>query len=528
MSVKPCSTERPALRLWLDRAGDLVWAIGLGLCALLVSVGQPPAPDAQELRVLETAQSMLEGQTLTPADAGGAQFVHQPPLSSWVVAMAFKLAGQPSLEAAHLLVASLGGLLLLATYFLAQTLHGRAVAWKAAGILAASVIFVEEFRRVSVEAFLVTAATLAIAAFAAALRSTARSSWPWFLGGYIGLALALLANGPLALVIVGLGVGCVLPEPVRARRPSSGHVVALGAALAPLIVWTAAVDLRVSDGFTVWSPSLALWPGPALEGSPQSSSYGASFLKWMAPFTLLFLASLAQGGWRGSRWRNCLLAGALALALVPATRESLLLLAPLAAVLTANQLHRWDGAGGPAWLYSIQASMIMVSAALLLGVGGAMQHVLVGAAVPVAVAMLVLLVFCAVHLVRGVPHPRSLLTLGMLLTLFYSAVLQVAVPKDLTPYNMSWYLRAVLEDQDTLCSLGNAGPAIQFFAGVRANTVSESTLEECVEAPNDTPTDPARTECSIGLGDFEAVEMPSTALATGGAVAIWRPRCPPP
>ncbi|MDR5900053.1 glycosyltransferase family 39 protein [Halomonas vilamensis] len=181
-----------------------VLAIRLGLTAIL------PFADTTEPRYAEIARIMAEsGDWITPWFDYGVPFWGKPPLSFWTQALSFKLFGIT--EFAGRLPSWLAntGIVYL-VYETAKALQGgpNIEASSARGLWAAVIYSTMALGFISAgtvmtDSFLVLATTLVIASLIIRLQGGS-ILWGWAF--FVGLAIGLLAKGPLALVLTGLPV----------------------------------------------------------------------------------------------------------------------------------------------------------------------------------------------------------------------------------------------------------------------------------------------------------------------------------
>lgn len=95
-------------------AAYLLLALALATLSLGVYLDLPLLGGIHEARVLETGREMLElGNWVVPHFTGEVR-LEKPPLPYWSSALAYLLAGEPSVVAARRVVAALGMLMLLA------------------------------------------------------------------------------------------------------------------------------------------------------------------------------------------------------------------------------------------------------------------------------------------------------------------------------------------------------------------------------------------------------------------------------
>lgn len=184
-----------ARRLWL-----LVGALAL---ARLAAMALLPLMDTTEARYGEIGRKMAAlGDWVTPWHAQGVPFWGKPPLSFWLTAGSFKLLGVSEF-AARLPHFACGALMAWLAWDLGR-LRDAATARLAVAVLAGSALFWVSAGAVMTDAALVAGTTLCMHAFWVALHAgeparRRRAGWLFF----AGLALGLLAKGPLALVLTG-------------------------------------------------------------------------------------------------------------------------------------------------------------------------------------------------------------------------------------------------------------------------------------------------------------------------------------
>lgn len=164
-----------------------------------------PMVDTSEPRYGEIARLMAEtGDWITPWFEPGVPFWGKPPFAFWMSALSFRLLGYS--EFAARLPAGIATLLTAYVLFqLALSLYGARVARWAVLIYTTSLLPFVAAGAVLTDPYLTLAVTLSLVAVA-----RLREQWhsPWRYGLSVGLALGMLAKGPLTLVLV---VAAALP-----------------------------------------------------------------------------------------------------------------------------------------------------------------------------------------------------------------------------------------------------------------------------------------------------------------------------
>jgi 4-amino-4-deoxy-L-arabinose transferase-like glycosyltransferase len=185
----------------LFTANRALTLLALLIIIRLVSLGLYPLMDTTEARYGEMARLMVEtGNWLTPQFDYGVPFWGKPPLHTWMSASFIALfdASEFFIRLPHWLAA----LLLLAVIGqFAKKIHLPAL--PSMLILSAIPVFYICTGAVMTDMALALAFTLAMSSFYLAWQGARRFAYL----GFAGLALGLLAKGPLILVLFGLGTG---------------------------------------------------------------------------------------------------------------------------------------------------------------------------------------------------------------------------------------------------------------------------------------------------------------------------------
>lgn len=181
-----------------------VLAIRLGLTAVL------PFADTTEPRYAEIARIMAEtGDWITPWFDYGMPFWGKPPLSFWAQALSFNLFGVTEFAGRLPSWLANAGIVYL-VYATAKSLHpepdtdaARIRGLWAAIVYSTTALGFLSAGTVMTDSFLVLATTLVLTSLIIRLQGGS-TRWGWAF--FIGLAMGLLAKGPLALVLTGLPV----------------------------------------------------------------------------------------------------------------------------------------------------------------------------------------------------------------------------------------------------------------------------------------------------------------------------------
>ncbi len=187
------------------RGGPLLWALAILVLMRIATLGVYPLMDTTEARYGEIARKMVElGDGITPWFDYGVPFWGKPPLSFWLTAASFKLFGIN--EFAARLPHLLGALLVVWLIWDWQARSSRREAMLAIVLLASSALFFVAAGAVMTDMTLTVGTTLAMRGFWLGLHGTdtGRRRERWLL--FLGLAVGLLAKGPIVLVLTGLPI----------------------------------------------------------------------------------------------------------------------------------------------------------------------------------------------------------------------------------------------------------------------------------------------------------------------------------
>ncbi|GHA40559.1 phospholipid carrier-dependent glycosyltransferase [Photobacterium aphoticum] len=192
----------------------MVLAIGTVLVRLL-TLGVYPLMDTTEARYGEMARIMYEtGNWITPMFDYNVPFWGKPPLFTWLSAAGFEWLGVSEFAARmpHWVV---GIMILVLTWILAAKVRGRDEAWLATGILATTTAFIVIAGAVMTDTALTLGVTLSMVGF---WLSWEKQSRFWGYLFFVGLAIGMLAKGPLTMVLVGISLTLWLAQDQRWKR----------------------------------------------------------------------------------------------------------------------------------------------------------------------------------------------------------------------------------------------------------------------------------------------------------------------
>ncbi len=185
--------------------------LALALAAVVIvrvlSLPLYPLGDTTEARYGEVARLMLaSGDWITPANDPGVPFWAKPPLSFWLQAATMAIFGVNEFGAriSSALLAAIVAALLFLLARRGQPDRPRQEAWLALLILATAPLFFLVAGAVMTDMALLATMTLSMVGFWLAWTEQSRA---WGYAFFAGLGLALLAKGPVGVVLVGGSLG---------------------------------------------------------------------------------------------------------------------------------------------------------------------------------------------------------------------------------------------------------------------------------------------------------------------------------
>jgi len=355
---------------------SILWALILLLALRLLAMIWVPLTDPTEARYAEIARKMVEtGNWITPQFDYGVPFWAKPPLHTWLSAAGMAIFGfTPFAARLGILASAIATLAIL--WLWTRTVADRRTAAVAVLVTASSGLFFVSTAFVQTDMVLTLGVTATMAGFYNGLEGRRRWGWLFFLG----LAIGLLAKGPVAVVLSMTPITAWMfwrgNWKDLARLPWLGGV-ALCAVL--VIPWYAAAE-TATPGFLRYfligehiqrflQPG---WTGD-LYGSGREQPRGTIWLFWMAamlpwtPLLPILLWRLRKAGMPADRGLHLYL---LLFALTPLvffTLAANILLAYVlpgvpAAVLLAVMLWTQSSPGGAGWLKLGVAEVVVIFA----------------------------------------------------------------------------------------------------------------------------------------------------------------------
>ena len=221
--------------------------LAFAFLARLVTIGLYPLTDNTEARYAEIARKMVEtGQWTVPQIDYGVPFWGKPPLSMWLTAASYQVFGVNAF-AARLPSLLLGVAVCWLVYQLGAQRGGRDFGLRASVVVGTSALMLVSAGGVMTDPAMLFGIILSMVGYWLALTTSSRR-WGWLF--FTGLAIGLLAKGPVAVVLTLLPIGAwaLLTGRIKQswqRLPWLGGCLLVAALVLP---WYLAMEVR-SPGF---------------------------------------------------------------------------------------------------------------------------------------------------------------------------------------------------------------------------------------------------------------------------------------
>lgn len=279
----------------------LILALIVAAFIRLATLGAYPLTDNTEARYAEVAREMLSSGNWIVPQLHGIKFWSKPPLSIWMTAAAMSLFGINEF-AARLSPFLLSLIVVWLAYSVAVRQRGEDYALVTSVVLVSSVLFFISSGAVMTDSALLLGTTLSMVAFWRAVKGSGTHALIWGYLFFLGLAIGLLAKGPVGVVLTFLPIGLWVLWKNRwgvlwFRIPWVGGLLLMAALTLP---WYLAAEARTPgflDYFLIgehWKRfTQPGWVGD-LYGSAHSQPRGTIWLFWLAasfPWSIVFLGS---------------------------------------------------------------------------------------------------------------------------------------------------------------------------------------------------------------------------------------------
>jgi hypothetical protein len=222
-------------------ARHLVCGELLALSILSVLAGQwgTGLVTMDDLREAEVAREMVEGGDYLVPHLAGRPFVEKPPAFQILVALAYTVAGGPSVTAARVVSAAFALLSLAGVFALGRRFHGLAGGTAATVLLATSICFSHTAHVVLLDNALTAVLAWALYfAWRAADSSTPDAKRAWYAAALFAAGLSFLFKGFVGPAIFASGLfGALALTRGWGELRAMAHPVPLAALVAPMIAW---------------------------------------------------------------------------------------------------------------------------------------------------------------------------------------------------------------------------------------------------------------------------------------------------
>ncbi len=292
------------------------WLCGVLLftgLARLLTLGAYPLFDTTESRYAEIAREMVASNNwITPQFDYGTPFWGKPPLSSWATAGFLELFGVNEFAARFSsLMFALG--ILWMTYRLALRRENREFALTVVAILSTSALFFVAGGCVMTDPALALGTTLSMVSFWLAVKDDTSPDRFWGYLFFVGLAIGLLAKGPISIVLTALPI--VVWVALKKQWECAWRRLPWGIGslltIAIVLPWYLAAE-RTTPGFLQyfivgehWKRfTESGWKGD-LYGRGHSHSRGTIWFYWLLatfPWCFVFFGMMLRNGRKIGEW----------------------------------------------------------------------------------------------------------------------------------------------------------------------------------------------------------------------------------
>ena len=291
----------------LARISPWLLVLSAILASRFIGMALFPFADTTEPRYAEIARLMVEtGDWITPWFEPGVPFWGKPPLSFWAQAASIQLFGLSEFVIRLPSWIATVGIVYLTWHF-ALLLWGKTVARWSALVFSSMALTYISAGAVMTDAFLALGTTLALVSLGLTLNG---KSTAWGFLFFVGVAIGLLAKGPLTLVLIGVPIGTWLVM-TRTAPAKLGRLPWLwGCTFTALVVlpWYVLAEWKTpgfSDYFIVGEHVRRFldpgWAGD-LYGTAHLQPKGMIWVFWIwasFPWGLIAISCLAVSWFRG-------------------------------------------------------------------------------------------------------------------------------------------------------------------------------------------------------------------------------------
>lgn len=415
--------------------------------------------DVDSSQYASMAKEMNDRNSYLEITDQGRNYLDKPPLLFWLSALSYKIFGTNNFafKLPSLLFALLA---IFATYRLAKLYYQEQVAYWAAIILGSTQAFFLMVNDVRTDLMLTGAVIFAVWQIAAYIKNKRVIN---FILGFTGIGLAMLAKGPIGLVLpaAALGIHLILQRDWKNifRWQWLAGLIIIGIVLLPMCIglynqYDANPDVVVNGQkgvsglrFYFWTQSFGRITGENVwDNNPGAFFLTESTLWAFAPWTILLIITFFTGWWRVIKQRfklekgqEAITIGGFTFALLALSKSSyqlphyIFVAYPFAAIFTA----RWALAflkEANAGVHILKGLQLLI-VALIWGAGGALLFY-VFAPINMVLPFIILLLFIAViyYMAKNYANTTSVLQASFISVCAFNLIMNLHFYPNLLQY----------------------------------------------------------------------------------------------
>jgi 4-amino-4-deoxy-L-arabinose transferase-like glycosyltransferase len=330
--------------------------------------------DVDSAQYAHLSRQMFETKSFLIIKNRWWDYLDKPPLTFWLACLSYAIFGVST--AAYKLPSVLFALLGIAsTYNVARLYYNERIAYLAALVLSTTVAMFLWTNDVRTDAILLGSVMFCVWQLAEYRRS---GKWRHFVGGFIGMGLALLSKGPVGAMVPVLAIGtdAVLKRDWRwlvSPRWLLGALLSL-AMLVPMLIGLYQQYGTRGIKFYFWTQSFGRITGENVWRDSTTPLFFTHTILWeMLPWTVLFLAGLFHAlrdlvrvRFRLNANEEAIAIGGLVLPFVALSLSHyklphyIFVLLPLASVITAKELVRLAERGSRLTRFVTATQLVLV------------------------------------------------------------------------------------------------------------------------------------------------------------------------
>ncbi len=401
--------------------------------------------DVDSSQYAAMAMEMVQNNSYLEITDQGRNYLDKPPLLFWLSAFSYQLFGMSNatFKLPSMLFALLG---ILSTYRLAKLYYGEKVSYWAALIVGSTQAFFLMVNDVRTDLMLTGAVIFAVWQIAEYIE---KKQWYNFVLGFVGIGLAMLAKGPIGLVLLAMALGIHLVllrdwKTIFKWQWLAGLVI-IGIVLLPMMIGlytqydsnpTVEVNGKVGESglkFYFWTQSFGRITGENVWDNNAGPLFLTESTLWaFLPWTIL-LFSAWIGGWfkiikakfKIEKGQEAITIGTFTFALLALSKSSyqlphyIFVAYPFAAIFTAKWAicvleHSWQWAKN-----TIKITQIIISI-LIWGAIAGLFYVFAPSNVLLPAILVVGLIMVLYYLAKNFNKPTAVLQASFISICFFN------------------------------------------------------------------------------------------------------------